>query len=341
MPAPNDQPHPTLNVIQVKRGERPYVVVDKGFAEADPRLSWKAKGLLLYLLCKPAGWRMIIADLVNRSIDGEESVRSGIKELVDCGYLYFDRIRDKGKFVGVTWNVYERFDENPHFLQNLPQPENPDVENLQKKPHPGFPDAVKPDVVNPGVVIKDISKEGSSNIGEINNKNCLSFGSFSVDQKSFEEIQSEKLPIVIDAEAEPLKRLPDEPPTDKPKRKRNKLNNSPDGTTFDNAYSWIEDIRKIYPKKADPANDRKAIDKAITKVSKATAVSTFEAYRALFFAAREYASVARDIPPQYIPHCATWFNGARYEADPATWNTHTPANGKRNGVSKANYNGGF
>lgn len=52
----------------------------------DNRLSYKAKGILSYLLSKPNGWNTQVSDLYNKSTDGIESIRNGLKELLITGY---------------------------------------------------------------------------------------------------------------------------------------------------------------------------------------------------------------------------------------------------------------
>ena len=73
-------------IIRVKKGEDPYVRIDK-VPINDTRLSWKARGLLLYLLSKPDDWKVRIEHLITQAPDGERAVRSGIKELIEAGYM--------------------------------------------------------------------------------------------------------------------------------------------------------------------------------------------------------------------------------------------------------------
>ncbi len=72
-------------VIRVRKRPSNFVMMDKSFLE-DTRLSYKAKGILAYLLSKPDNWKVIIGNLVNFSTDGKASVYAGLKELKDCGY---------------------------------------------------------------------------------------------------------------------------------------------------------------------------------------------------------------------------------------------------------------
>ncbi|QHB37187.1 helix-turn-helix DNA binding domain protein [Microbacterium phage Terij] len=53
----------------------------------DERLSWKARGILAYLLSHREGWRTSVARLTKQAPDGRDSVRAGIAELLALGYL--------------------------------------------------------------------------------------------------------------------------------------------------------------------------------------------------------------------------------------------------------------
>lgn len=56
-------------------------------ALADGRLSFKARGILAFLLSRPPGWKTSAERLAKSGIDGERAVKSGLKELEACGYL--------------------------------------------------------------------------------------------------------------------------------------------------------------------------------------------------------------------------------------------------------------
>lgn len=68
----------------------------------DSRLSWKAVGILCYLIGKPDGWIPRINDLINRHTDGEKAVQSGLKELEAAGYLWRFKIFING---GYDWRA--------------------------------------------------------------------------------------------------------------------------------------------------------------------------------------------------------------------------------------------
>jgi hypothetical protein len=94
-------------IVKVERYECPYVQLDKRIVE-DDRLSWKAKGLLAYLLSRPDQWEVRIQDLVKRSTDKEYAVRSALKELTELGYAEMvRRRRSDGTFEPVEYIVRE------------------------------------------------------------------------------------------------------------------------------------------------------------------------------------------------------------------------------------------
>ncbi len=118
----------------VKSAENPYVMIDKRPVD-NPALSFKAKGILTYLMSRPDGWEVSVADLINHSTDGEDSVRSGLKELRDAGHMKYTKMRNKGRITGWLIEVYE----------------------VPTSPHADFPDVDLPDVENPTQVLKNLS----------------------------------------------------------------------------------------------------------------------------------------------------------------------------------------
>ena len=74
----------------------------------DIRLSWKARGLLAYLLSKPPNWKVIISHLVTQGSDGKAAIVAGLDELEGFGYLKRTRRpKVKGQFDGWFIYVYE------------------------------------------------------------------------------------------------------------------------------------------------------------------------------------------------------------------------------------------
>lgn len=61
----------------------------------DERLSFKARGLLAYLLSRPDGWSTDSSELATHGPDGRTAVLSALKELEEAGYLRRTRGRDE------------------------------------------------------------------------------------------------------------------------------------------------------------------------------------------------------------------------------------------------------
>lgn len=75
----------------------------------DPSLSFKAKGLLCFLLSKPQEWETRSDALSNVGPDGQTSCRSALKELQTRGYASLERSRGAGgRMAGTHWHIYER-----------------------------------------------------------------------------------------------------------------------------------------------------------------------------------------------------------------------------------------
>lgn len=96
-------------IIRINKKDDPYVRLDKYFIN-DDRLSLKAVGIMTHLLSKPDGWHVRPAEIANSHPDGITGVRTGIKELKDCGYMKPIVTRDPktGKILKWDYDVYER-----------------------------------------------------------------------------------------------------------------------------------------------------------------------------------------------------------------------------------------
>lgn len=111
------------NIIRVKKNNN-FVVMDKTPLN-DKRLSWKAKGIMAYMLSKPDDWVFYLDEVATNSTDGIASFRSGFNELKKHGYVQrIQKRNEEGKFV---WETIVH--EVPH--TDFPQVDNPHME----KPH--------------------------------------------------------------------------------------------------------------------------------------------------------------------------------------------------------------
>lgn len=90
----------------MKNKDNPYVMVDRRPID-NPKLSYKAKGILTYLLSRPDGWEVNVPDLVNHGIEGPAAIRSGLKELRAAGHIKYNIQREGGYIKKWVIEVYE------------------------------------------------------------------------------------------------------------------------------------------------------------------------------------------------------------------------------------------
>lgn len=113
-------------IFRVQKKEN-YVVLDKGFLN-DSRLSWRAKGLLAYMLSLPNDWLFSISDLAIRSKCGRDTTVNIIRELTNAGYIHKEQGRTNvGKFGKMDLLVFETPQSAPFTENQLT--ENPLTEN--------------------------------------------------------------------------------------------------------------------------------------------------------------------------------------------------------------------
>ena len=85
-----------------------YVIVDKAFL-LNEKISLKAKGLLALLLSYPDNWQFYEAEIVQHAADKANSLSSGLKELIENGYIVRKLGKDEtGKFKGYEYHIYEK-----------------------------------------------------------------------------------------------------------------------------------------------------------------------------------------------------------------------------------------
>ena len=98
----------------------------------DVNLSWKAKGLITYIMSLPPDWQLNLSDLKKRSKDGRDATAAGLRELITNGYCQRYKVRgDGGAFSGCDYEVS-------------------DIKEFEsERPQTGFPFSVNPYTENP------------------------------------------------------------------------------------------------------------------------------------------------------------------------------------------------
>ena len=92
-----------MAIIRKKQKDR-FSIVDNKVIE-DKRLSFKARGLLIYMLSKPDDWKFYTEELAKRSDkDGISAIKSALNEIESTGYLTRKQEHKKnGQFASQDW----------------------------------------------------------------------------------------------------------------------------------------------------------------------------------------------------------------------------------------------
>lgn len=116
-------------IIRVEKSTN-YSVISNDFLRRSD-LSWKAKGIMAYLLTLPDDWMVYTDEIANHSKDGRDGFLAGWRELKKNGYIERYPIKEKGKII--RWETVVR--ENPTAKAFPPLTDFPQVAN----PLDGFP----------------------------------------------------------------------------------------------------------------------------------------------------------------------------------------------------------
>lgn len=113
----------------------------------DAKMSFRATGLLIYLLSLPPNWKASQSHISTVKTEGRDAVVSAWNELRDLGYLHKRTVRDAGRIVATEWHVFE----------------TPTHNFSEQSPFPDFPETVKPETVlpktvNPGLRKKEVEE---------------------------------------------------------------------------------------------------------------------------------------------------------------------------------------
>lgn len=95
-----------MRVEKMKRNG--FTIINNGVLN-NTQLSWKAKGLFAYLCSQSDSWDFYEVEVLKHSTDGRASLRAGLKELEEHGYLKRYRNRDdKGILRESKWILSEQ-----------------------------------------------------------------------------------------------------------------------------------------------------------------------------------------------------------------------------------------
>jgi hypothetical protein len=130
-----------MSIIRAPRKTENFYILDKRISE-DRRLTWAARGLLIYLLGKPDNWCVSVQALVNETHDARINTRRDaiwalLKELIETGYCVRTQNRKPDGTLG----------DMDYAVSETPEP-----------PRTGYPGTAQPGTANPTL----ISTEGKN-----------------------------------------------------------------------------------------------------------------------------------------------------------------------------------
>lgn len=152
-------------MMPIKRAPRKHhFTIIPNDALEDTRLSFKARGLLAYMLSKSDDWEFYERELITHTPDGRDAVRSALRELSSAGYLVREQAKNtSGTFDKSQWLVFDTsqlpMTEKPSTVAT-PQPWET-VPELQTKKEPltEKPSPDKPSPDNPPLPSTDLTKD--------------------------------------------------------------------------------------------------------------------------------------------------------------------------------------
>lgn len=98
-----------MAIIRIHKAERYSVTINR-YGLEDPRLSFKAKGLLAYLMTKPDDWTVNSRHLAAVGPDKRDAILNAFDELGECGYFTRKKTKNKeGK-----WEWEQVLHDTPH-----------------------------------------------------------------------------------------------------------------------------------------------------------------------------------------------------------------------------------
>ena len=120
-------------IIRAARPHQNYTVVHNELIE-DKQLTWKARGILVYLLSKPDHWRTTSAHLASQSPEGIYAVRAGLQQLERAGYIR----RIKKQNSRGQWSTYTVVFDHPQPVDNYVEKVGYLSTAEEQLPHSGF-----------------------------------------------------------------------------------------------------------------------------------------------------------------------------------------------------------
>lgn len=117
-------------MAKLKKNLREYARIPNSLIN-NKEVSFKAKGLFAYIESKPDGWEFAINRIAYDTKDGKDSIRVGLLELEQAGYLKRQKYQNESGYWKTLYILtdipFDYVSENP--TSENPTQENPTLEN--------------------------------------------------------------------------------------------------------------------------------------------------------------------------------------------------------------------
>ena len=145
-----------MSVFKIEKNQN-YTVMSNHHLR-DRNLSYKAKGLLSFMLSLLDDWDYSLAGLCSISKESRDGIRSILKELQEHHYVEIEKVRGNKGYFEYNYLIYEI----PHFIDLENEQNNPDTEN----PHLDTPNVEMPTQINTNKINtkKQIDKDDKTKI---------------------------------------------------------------------------------------------------------------------------------------------------------------------------------
>lgn len=132
--------------MRIRKFKSEHVTILSQDLSRDSRLSWKARGIFLYLWSQSDNWDFNAKEVATHAKDGRKALDSGLDELKKFGYLKRARKRNKlGRLGNSEWLL-----SDTPVKEWLEKSESPNSENREQvPPNSGFPNLDNPNLENP------------------------------------------------------------------------------------------------------------------------------------------------------------------------------------------------
>lgn len=135
-----------MSVFKIEKNQN-YTVMSNHHLR-DRNLSYKAKGLLSFMLSLPDDWDYSLAGLCSISKESRDGIRSILKELQEHHYVEIEKVRGYKGYFEYNYLIYEV----PYFISLENEQSNPDMEN----PHLDTPNVETTTQINTNIINTNI-----------------------------------------------------------------------------------------------------------------------------------------------------------------------------------------